>query len=218
MSKLEKLFIMLCTLFSVVVIIGNMTYQKFFSLHFINGYKIELSVGALLYPITYMITDLITEIYARDRAIFCIRLAILMNLITVVILKFMNILPTAEWSTVDDATFSKVFGNYSIAFMGSLIACYVSQQIDTRIYAALKNLTKDKYIWLRCNVSTGVSLLVDTALVVGFLTVFGVISHQQSLSLIFNSYGYKLAFTMCGTPLFYGAIYLTKCYLKQEDN
>jgi len=187
----------------VLTVIGNLTYQKFVSLPLLPVYSFELSVGAMVYPITFLITDLIVEFYGKDRAMFCVRLSILMNIITAGIIYGMNLMPAAQWSNVSDATFHKVFGFYSIAFTGSIIACYIAQFIDTRVYLWIKKITGGRHLWLRSNGSTALSILIDTSIVIFFLTAFSVVPKEQMLPLIINGYSFKLAFTICSTPLFY---------------
>lgn len=210
MSRSEKMYVILCVIFTAVLMLGNMTYQKFASIPcFIHTF--ELSVGAILYPVTFVISDLITEFYGKDRAKFCVRLALMANVMAVTIISIMDHLPATSWSKVSDGMFHEVFGYYGVAFIGSLVACYVAQNVDIFIYAFIRRLTKGKYIWLRSNISTGVSLLIDTSLVIGFLSLFNVLPKANLLQLIINSYSWKLFFTVAITPIFY----LSALYIKR---
>ncbi len=95
----------------------------------------------LLYPLTFLITDLITEFYGKERAQFCIRFAMVINILVAIIIAFMDYLPATEWSKINDETFHKVFGYYGVAFIGSILACYTSQAIDVRLYLLIRDLT-----------------------------------------------------------------------------
>ena len=64
MTNSEKIYIGLCIVFSTLIILGNLIYQKFVMLQ-IPFYKFELSAGAILYPLTFLITDIITELYGK---------------------------------------------------------------------------------------------------------------------------------------------------------
>lgn len=66
----------------------------------------ELSVGAILYPLTFLLTDLIAEFYGKDN--FCIKLAIVMNITVALIIAMMNKLNATEWSKIDNVIFNKV--------------------------------------------------------------------------------------------------------------
>jgi uncharacterized integral membrane protein (TIGR00697 family) len=199
----EKVYISLCVLFSSLIIVGNLTYQKFVILNIPYLHQFELSVGAVLYPVTFLITDLISEFYGKERANFCVRLALFMNIIIAIIIAFMDYLPATSWSKINDSTFHQTFGFYSLAFIGSVIACYIAQSIDIYLYLKIKKFTKGKYLWLRNNGSTCISLFVDTTFVVGFLTLFKILPTEQMGTLILNSYLWKVFFTLSSTPLFY---------------
>lgn len=128
----DKIYTALCTLFAVLIVIGNLIYQKFVFLPILPFYTFELSVGAVLYPLTFLLTDLIAEFYGKEKANFCVKLAIVMNITVALIIAFMDKLNATEWSKIDNITFHNIFGLYSIAFLGSIIACYTAQFIDIR--------------------------------------------------------------------------------------
>lgn len=210
MSNVEKIYTGLCTLFSVLIIVGNLTYQKFIVLPILPFHTFELSVGAMIYPLTFMITDLIAEFYGKEKARFCVQFAIAMNVFAAIIIMSMDRLPATEWSNIDDSTFHKVFGLYSVAFIGSMIACYTSQALDIKLYLWIRKLTKGNWLWLRNNGSTAISLFVDTFIVISFMTFFGALPVEQMWVLILNSYSFKLFFTICSTPLFYVCVGLMR--------
>jgi len=210
MIRAENIYLFLCTMFSVLLVMGNLIYQKIVSIDFFHIHTFELSVGAILYPLTFLLSDLITEFYGKEKARFCVKLGISMNVLVVLLLLGMDQLHATSWSKLDDQTFHQVFGMYGIAFLGSMIACFVGQMIDIKLYAWIKLLTKGKWIWIRNNLSTGSSLLIDTTIVISFLTLFKVLPFDQIGNLIFNSYIFKLCFTVCCTPIFYLLILFIK--------
>ena len=163
----DRIYTALCALFAVLIVMGNLIYQKFVFLPVLPFYTFELSVGAILYPLTFMLTDLIAEFYGKNRANFCVKLALALNITVALIIAFMDKLNATDWSKIDNDTFHKVFGLYGVSFLGSIIACYIAQLIDIRIYL----LPIDK-LWL----------------------------------LIFNSYLFKLFFSICSIPLFYASV------------
>lgn len=215
MTRGENIYVSLCVIFSVLIVMGNLIYQKFVVLPILPFYTFELSVGAILYPLTFMLTDLITEFYGKEKANFCIRLAIFMNIFVACIITGMDQLQCTSWSRVDSATFHKVFGLYSVAFIGSMIACYTAQMLDVTIYLWIRKLTKGKLLWARNNGSTAVSLFFDTFIVISFMTAFGVLPVERMWLLIMNSYLFKLLFSICSTPLFYICVGVIR-YLQQH--
>jgi uncharacterized integral membrane protein (TIGR00697 family) len=209
MTKDEEIYTGLSVFFTSLLVLGNLTYQKFIVLK-TPLYHFELSVGAVLYPLTFLLTDLITELYGKEKATFCIRWGMVMNILVALIISLMDALPATSWSKINDQTFHAVFGYYTIAFIGSLIACYTAQAVDVILYLWIRKITHGKYLWLRSNGSTCISLLIDTTVVIGFMTFFGIFSVAQMVPLILNSYSWKLLFTLCSTPLFYLSVFSLK--------
>ena len=162
MARDDYIYTSLCVLFSVLLVMGNLIYQKFVFLPIFSFHTFELSVGSILYPLTFLVTDLITEFYGKEKANFCVRLGIFMNIFIACIIASIDQLGATNWSKIDDATFHKVFGLYSVAFIGSIVACYTAQIVDIRLYLWIRKITKGKWLWARNNGSTAVSLFVDT--------------------------------------------------------
>lgn len=140
-----------------------------------------------------------------------------MNIIVVLIIAIMDRLNATEWSKIDNITFHKVFGLYSIAFIGSIIACYTAQFIDITIYLWIRKVTHGRWLWLRNNGSTAISLFIDICIVISFISIFGVLPIDRMWSLIVNSYSFKLFFTICSTPLFYIGVSIIKYVTKYKS-
>ncbi len=213
MPQTDKIYTALCILFCTLIIVGNLTYQKFVTLNIPLIHNFELSVGAVLYPLTFLINDLIAEFYGKIRANFCVKFALITNIIIAAIVGFMDYLPATSWSKINDNLFHQVFGFYSIAFIGSIIACYISQKIDIFLYLGIKNITKGKYLGFRNCVSSSISLLIDTVIVIGFMSIFKILPLNHMLPLIWNSYSWKLFFTICSTPVFYLCAFIIRKYI-----
>ncbi|WP_121542525.1 queuosine precursor transporter [Candidatus Rickettsia colombianensi] len=213
----EKIYIILCTFFTVLIIVGNLIYQKFVYLNIFNFYILELSIGAIFYPLTFLLTDLIAEFYGKERANFCVKLAIVFNIIVVLIISLMDKLEATNWSNVDNITFHKVFGSYHISFLASTFACYIAQLVDINIYLWIRKITKGKYLWVRNNFSTAISLFIDTFIVIGIMSLFNIFPFDQLGHLVLNSYSFKLFFTVFSIPIFYLAVWLICLSIKRFD-
>jgi len=216
MNNYDKIYTVLCTLFSVLIVTSNLVYQKFVYLPIFSFYTFELSVGAIFYPLTFLITNLIAEFYGKEKARFCVRLAIIMCVLVCLALKLMNYLQATSWSKIDNNIFNMVFGVYSISLIGSIIAGYTAQLTDISLYLFIRKLTNNKFLFLR-NLSTAISLFIDTFIVITFITIFGAIPFEQMPNLIFNSYIFKLFFTLATMPVFYGAIYFIRLHLAKQS-
>jgi len=206
----EKIYVVLCTLFAVIVILGNLIYQKFVILQIPFIPPFELSAGALLYPFSFFLTDLIAEFYGKDKATFCVRCSIGASIFVALLILFMDYLPAASWSIMNSETFHNTFGVFSTIFIVSMIACYISQTIDIPLYLAIKKLTKGKYLWARNNGSTAISLLIDTTIFLVLAIWCGLIPQDQLWPLLRNSYSWKLFFVISSTPFFYAAVRLIR--------
>jgi uncharacterized integral membrane protein (TIGR00697 family) len=217
MTQTDKIYTGLCILFCMLIMLGNLTYQKFVSLNIPFIHSFELSVGAILYPVTFLITDLIAEFFGREKANFCVRFAIMMNIVVVLIIGSMDNLHATSWSKIDDNLFHQAFGFYGIAFIGSIIACYISQKIDIFLYLRIKTLTKGKYLGLRNFLSSSVSLFIDTFIVISFLAAFDILPTTQIWQIMINSYYWKIFFTICAIPLFYFSSFIIKSILNKVD-
>lgn len=207
MTADEKIYTCLCVLFAVLIVTGNLIYQKFVSLPILS---LELSVGAILYPLTFLLTDLIAEFYGKEKAGFCVKLAIVMNVIIAIAIMLMDSLDATSWSKVDNEVFHIVFGKYSVNFIASIIACYIAQLIDIKLYLWIRKITDGNFLWLRNNGSTVISLLIDTSIVVSILCVFNVLPMERMLAIIISSYSFKFLFVVCSTPLFYCGVWVIK--------
>lgn len=214
MNRKESIYTSLCVLFSVLVVVGNLIYQKFVSLPFLPFHTFELSVGAILYPLTFLLTDLVTEFYGKERANFCVKLGIFMNILVALAIVGMDQLEATAWSKVDNIIFHKVFGLYGVAFMGSILAFYIAQTVDITLYLWIRKITKGKWLWARNSGSTMISLFVDTFIVISFMAIFQTLPLEYMWSLIFNSYLFKLFFAVFSTPLFYICVQIIK---KSQD-
>jgi len=217
MTRDESIYTSLCVLFSVLIVMGNLIYQKFVSLPLLPFHTFELSVGAILYPLTFLLTDLITEFYGKEKANFCVKLGISMNILVACMIAGMDQLEATDWSKIDNVLFHKVFGLYSIAFIGSILACYTAQTVDIMLYVWIRKITKGKWLWARNNGSTAVSLFVDTFIVITFMTLFHIFPLERMWPLIMNSYFFKLFFSICSTPLFYLLVKIIKTLQRNEN-
>lgn len=204
LSISERIYISLCGLFAVLIVTGNLVYQKFVILPILPFHTFELSVGAILYPFTFMISDLLAEFYGRQRARFCVKLALSLNILIALVMLGMDHLPATSWSSIDNPTFHKVFGHTTYASLISVTAAYISQRFDIYIYLFIR----DKTGWLGLSNfgSTSLSLWIDTCIVVSILNFFGLIPAGQALWLIFNGYLFKICLTACNVPIFYTSV------------
>ena len=175
----------------------------------IGGVKLfELSVGILPYPITFLVTDLISEIYGQKKANQVVIAGIFSFFFSLSIILISNYVPAIESSPINDKTFSNVFSLSGLAVLASMLAYLFAQFIDIKIYHFWKKLTKGKMLWLRNNFSTFSSQIIDTVTVISLLCFFKVLSWDSFLGLVVSGIVFKILIAFLDTPLLYLFVYL----------
>ena len=210
-----KIYLYLAALFITSLVVSNLIFQKFFYWYPFDG-KIfgsrlfELSVGILPYPITFLITDLISEIYGKIAANRVVTAGIFASFFSIGILLIADYVPAIESSPVDNATFTQVFSLSPLAVLASMIAYLLAQFVDIRIYHFWKKLTNGKMLWLRNNFSTFTSQFLDTFSVVLLLSVFGILPWDLFFGLVLSGFIFKVVVALLDTPLLYLLVWIFK--------
>lgn len=212
-SQAQIIYLILAALFIASLVTSNLIFQKFFYWYpfdmTIGGIKLfELSVGILPYPITFLVTDLISEIYGQKKANQVVIAGIFASFFSLSIILISNYVPALESSPINDETFSNVFSLSGLAVLASMLAYLFAQFIDIKIYHFWKNLTKGKMLWLRNNFSTFSSQIIDTVTVISLLCLFEVLSWDSFLGLVVSGIVFKILIAFLDTPLLYLFVYL----------
>ena len=137
----NNIYLILIGLFITSLVVSNLIFQKFFHLN-ILGVNFQLSVGILFYPITFLVTDIVSEVFGKKKANQMVITGIFSSIFCLAIIYIANYLPATTWSPVDNNTFELVFGNTSLAVGASMFAYLCAQLIDIRIYHFWKKFTK----------------------------------------------------------------------------
>ena len=219
-KKIEKLYIILSAIFIASLVSCNLIFQKFFQIElwipFYGSYIFEQSVGLLAYPITFLVTDIISEIYGQNKANQVVTAGLFASVFMLLVVTVADFIPMAPWSPVDSITFSKVFGLSGAAVLASMLAYLIAQYIDIRIFHFWKKLTNGKHLWLRNNASTIFSQFVDTFSVLFLLCSFDVISWDRFSILLLNGFLFKVFFAAFDTPIIYALTYVIRKKLKLD--
>ena len=204
----QKLYFLLSSIFITALVVSNLIFQKFFSWYPLNfqvfGIKLfELSVGVLPYPITFLITDIISEIFGKRKANQVVVMGIVSSIFSIGLILLGDILPANRSSPVDDETFNLVFSASPLAVLASMSAYLIAQFLDIRIYHFWKQLTNGKYLWLRNNFSTFSSQIIDSTTVIALLCFFDILTWDLFLGLVISSIIFKMIVAIIDTPLLY---------------
>lgn len=210
----ERLYLLLAALFIAALITCNLVANKFITLDL--GFKtFVISAGVLPYPLTFLITDILSEIYGRRRTNYVVFAGFAASAFVLCILWLGHQYPAIPDSPVDDATYMRTFGNSWRVVAASMTAYLAAQLIDIRLFHFWKDLTKGKHLWLRNNGSTIFSQLIDTILVV-FVLFAGVKTGDEMLALSADGWMFKVIVALADTPFFYLAVFLGRRYLPEQ--
>ncbi|MDG2491473.1 MAG: queuosine precursor transporter [Flavobacteriaceae bacterium] len=211
----DQIFLFLAALFITSLVVSNLIFQKFFFWYPVDtsifGIPLfELSVGILPYPITFLITDLISEIFGKKKANQVVVAGIFASFFSIGIVLVADAVPAIANSPINDATFNEVFSLSPLAVLASMIAYLLAQFVDIRIYHFWKKITQGKHLWLRNNFSTFASQFLDTFTVILLLCFFGVLSWDMFLGLVVSGFIFKVLVAAIDTPFLYLFVYLIR--------
>ncbi len=214
----QRIYLILAALFICSLVVSNLIFQKFFYWYPVDwkifGVPIfELSVGILPYPITFLITDIVSEVYGKKKANQMVTAGIFASFFSLLIVSVANAVPAVGWSPVKDDMFTTVFGATAVAVFASMMAYLLAQYIDIHLFHFWKRLTKGKHLWLRNNFSTFTSQLVDTFTVLILLCSFGKIEWDKFLGLLISGFLFKVLVAAIDTPFLYIAVYALRAKL-----
>ncbi len=237
-NRREIVFIILAGLFlgslAMLNILGlTRQIDLSFTIFSIN-IPMKLFIGVLPYPITFLCTDFISELYGKKRANTVVWVGLLLNLWVLFIVWLGGILPEvpemiAETGlpAIDDP--NRVFYEIRMLTFGavsaSMIAYLSAQFVDVQIFHFLKKLTKGKHMWLRNNGSTLVSQLVDSVAVILITYYYAhAIKVEEGkvfetlMVFIYSGYIFKLLSALLDTIPFYAGVKILSKYLNIEPN
>ncbi len=203
----QRIYLIFGALFIASLVVSNLIFQKFFYWDFFGIYTFEISVGILPYPITFLITDIISEVYGKKKANQIVTAGIFASFFSMLIVFVAGVVPATEWSPINDSLFNKVFGATAIAVLASMMAYLLAQYIDIHIFHFWKRITKGKHLWLRNNFSTFFSQFVDTFTVLFLLCSFGKIEWNLFGLLLASGFLFKIMIAALDTPFLYASVF-----------
>jgi queuosine precursor transporter len=215
-AKAFGLYLLLASLFVTALVVCNLIANKFVTVDL--GFKTFIvSAGILPYPITFLITDLLSEIYGKKKTDQVVFVGLAASIFVLFLLWLGNQFSAIDLSPVSDEQYTAVFQNSKKVIFASMLAYLSAQFVDIRLYHFWKNLTKGKHLWIRNNFSTILSQLLDTTLVVGILFI-GSLSNETILEMIRDGWLFKVICALIDTPVIYLAVYAIRRYFHISPN
>lgn len=211
-SQAQIIYLVLAALFIASLVTSNLIFQKFFYWYPFDaevfGVRLfEVSVGLLPYPITFLITDILSEIFGQKKANHVVVAGIFASFFSLGIIYVSKIAPATPWSVVNDNTFIQVFGAAPLAVLASMMAYLFAQFVDIRVYHFWKKITHGKHLWLRNNFSTFSSQIIDTLTVLLLLCSFKIIAWDKFIGLLISGVLFKMMIALLDTPLLYLVVF-----------
>lgn len=215
LNQARFLFLALSAMFIAALITCNIIANKFVTIDL--GFKVfTISVGVLPYPITFLITDILSEIYGRKKTNAVVISGFIASGFVLFILWLGNQFNAIDTSIVSDSQYETVFANTGRVILASMTAYLFAQLIDVRLFHFWKKKTKGKHLWVRNNFSTIFSQLVDTTLVVLVLFV-GELRFETMTGYILDGWFFKVLVALIDTIFIYIIIYGFKRFFSLKD-
>ena len=234
-ERRERVFLVLAGVFlSAMTLLNVIGITRFVQIG-----PMQVAVGVLAYPLTFLCTDLICELYGRKRANFLVSVGLGLNGFILLVMTIANALPAIDpstqppWQTLELASviglpdgstsgeqiemFRLMYALTTGAIFASMIAYATAQYVDVYLFHFFKRKTQGKHLWLRNNGSTLVSQLVDSIAVIsitfGAVYLAGDMTTKTILVLMLSNYVFKMASALIDTPIIYFLVAKLRPYL-----
>ena len=219
-DRSAAVFSVLMASFIVVLVLTNIIGVKLF-LAFpdslpngIFGEAITLTTGLITYPITFLLTDIVCEVYGSRKANLMVATGFVLSLVSLLLIQLSIVLPgspawpsgSAGYQTVEEMqrAFESVFTLPGVLILGSMSAYLAAQLLDVKLFHFWRQVTGGRHLWLRNNASTMTSQLVDTIIVNSIFLGFGLgLDWAVVAKIIVASYLFKLLIAALDTPFVY---------------
>lgn len=232
-ARRERVFLLLAGVF-----LGSMAMLNIIGItRFITIGPLALAVGVLPYPLTFLCTDLISELYGRKRAAAVVWVGFVINLLIIgtiwlgqalpgvpldqqppwQVLHFSQPVYLPDGSALEQSgeLFTLIYACTAGAVFASMVAYLAAQLCDVYMFHFWKRLTKGKHLWLRNNGSTLVSQLVDSLVVIGLTFGAALWRGEQTIEMLLILVASNYAFKLCAALLDTGPFYLGVKYLSR---
>lgn len=201
--KNYKFLNFITSIFVAVLLISNIASTKVVEFGFFT-----FDGGTLLFPISYVIGDVLTEVYGFREARKVIWIGFLCAALMSLVVWLVGILPAAtEWKNQE--SYNIILGTNPRIVLGSLAAYFMGSLSNSIILSKMKVFTKGKYLWTRTIGSTIIGEAIDTSIFI-IIAFFGVFSNSLLLSIFISNYIFKVGFEILVTPVTYRVVSFLK--------
>ena len=231
MDNSDKIYSFLLMIFITMIVLTNIIGVKIFEVPesafsniFFSG-PITLTTGIITYPLTFLVTDITCELFGNKKATRMVILGFIASILSLIFINFAVLLPgsivwinnSLGYNSINDMqnAYKSVFTLPGFLISASMLAYLVAQLIDVRIFHHIKKITNGKKLWLRNNISTMFSQLIDTIIVNTIFLYFGLnLQWDIIIKIIIASYIFKIIIAAFDTPLVYLGVHFFKKIIK----
>ncbi|MGE0764820.1 MAG: queuosine precursor transporter [Bdellovibrionales bacterium] len=213
-SRRDIVFILLSGIFITNAILAELIGGKL-----IQVGPFAMSIGVIPWPVVFLTTDLINEYFGVKgvRRLTFLTMGLIVYAFLILFLTMQ--VPAAGFSPVDDAAYSKVFGQSLWIIVASLVAFALSQLIDVIVFWLFRHRTGGKMLWLRATGSTAISQLIDSLVIIGIaFWLPGKVKTEEFLNVAATNYSYKFMIAIALTPLIYVVHSMIDRFLGKEES
>lgn len=215
MFKIQKLDLLIA-IYIFCVAASNIMGAKTFPLLNIMGFQLNQSVAIFIFPLIFIINDIITEVYGPERARSIIRSSLVVVILIFLFSILATVLPPSTRFALSEKAYDQIFG-LSIRFsFASLMAFVASDFLDVAVFTKLRKALGKKGLWLRSNASNFIAQFTDT--LVFMVLAFWAFDHSFVSNITFIAslaipyWLVKCAISLIETPI----TYLGVNWLKNE--
>lgn len=215
--KQYRYFDVVSGLFITTLLISNLlSSAKIIDLHTAIGpVDLIFDAGTLIFPISYIFGDVLTEVYGYQQSRRVIWLGFMATIIMAVFVWLAGVLPgEAAWeSYAGQSAYDSILGGISGLALASIIAYWIGEFSNSYVLAKMKILSEGRYVWARTIGSTLVGQALDTTIFFLLAGLLGVFPPEIIIALIITNYIFKVGIEILFTPL---TMWIMK-YLKKAE-
>lgn len=206
-NKKFKLYYYLSIVFVSCILISNVVASRTFEL-----FGFQLPSSTILFPISFIVGDVLTELYGFKNSLKVFLLGFICNIFMVVTFMIINILPIPETLQTAEA-FKTVLSYTPRVLIGSLTGFLLGNIVNSSLMILFKKLTKQRFLWIRTILSTIVGEIIDTFCFI-FIAFVGILPLKTMFLSVFITSLVKIVYEIMFTPIVYLIIHKNK--LKEE--
>ncbi len=197
--RLSPLFVVLTTLFVTTLLVSNVIAGKLISV-----FGAVLPAAVVLFPITYIFGDVLTEVYGFRQTRLVLWLGFTANVFMALVFMLVVTLPHPAFWPHQDA-YATVLGMTPRIVVASLLAYFAGEFSNSTVLSVMKKLTHGRWLWTRTIGSTVVGEGVDTLIFIA-VAFYGSVPAVTLLNMILAQYAWKVIYEVLATPVTYAVV------------